>query len=151
VEKTELIASKARHGAEREPEVRQCAVDLIKSTDRGAHVERLGRLHAFCRDGVDYHREPIEMLQDATITLRDGGDCDDLVILLAALAWSIKYPFQIVPVGDPMNPHHYSAQLGYPESAAPWGDAHTTWLDAEVSVPAQLGEPWYDAERRLRR
>jgi hypothetical protein len=123
-----------------EPAVRDIAQRLVLGTDRNDHAERIARLHRFVRDAIDYHREPVEMFQSPTLTLERGGDCDDLVLLLGALAWSLRYPWQVEPVGDPRDPHHYSLRLGFPAHDEPWGDAHTSWIQTEASAAARLGE-----------
>ncbi len=148
-EKTRFLSVLAVHGAEEEPLIRQTAVNLIRGTHRDAHRERLERLHRFVRDNVQYHREPVEMFHYPSHTLLYGGDCDDHVALLGALAWSLKYPFRIVPVGDPEGPRHYTIELGYPEADTFRGDEHTRWMPAETTIDALPGESIEAAEARL--
>lgn len=148
-DKTKLIRELAIASAQNEPMVRELAAALVRSVPRYQHVERLRRLHRFVVTSVDYHREPIEMLHPASITLREGGDCDDHTIALGALAWSMKYPFRIVPHGDPSNPDHYTIDLGFPEAEWPEGDERTNWIRAETSIPAELGEDTDAANARL--
>jgi hypothetical protein len=130
------------------PTVRDIAVRLIAGTDRNDHRERIARLHRFVRDVVDYHREPVEMFQHASWTLRWGGDCDCLVILLASLAWSLRYPWIVEVHGGRDDPLHYSLTLGWPPSDSPTGDRETQWVHAEVSAAAVLGERTQDAAAR---
>lgn len=120
----------------------------MRSTDRNAHAERIARLHRFVRDSIDYHREPIEMFQHARTTLEEGGDCDDLTILLGAMAWSLRYPWAVEPVGDPNDPAHYSLALGWPAADEPHGNARTHWLQTEAAAAALLGEHPYAAAER---
>lgn len=156
-EKTALAIELAIHGATFEPLVRQTAValmsglPLVRGSTPAQHVERLERLHAFVRDSVPYQNEPVEMFQPPTVTLTEGGDCDDHVILLGALAWSLRYPFAIEPSGDPADPFHYTIALGYPPADLPSGDASTTWLAAETTIPAELGELLEAAQGRTQR
>ena len=151
-EKTETIRRYAVSGAENEPLVRRVAVALVRGTDPNDHLARLTRLHQFVRDSIDYVREPVEMLHPASVTLEMGAnDCDDKTILLGALAWSLKYPFIVRPVGPADNPSHYTNLVGYPQSDTPQGDASTTWVHAETTIPALTGEPVEAAERRLYR
>lgn len=145
--KTRTMRQYAISGAT-DPTIRLVSVRLVQSARRGDDVERLRRLHAWVRSAVDYHREPIEMFHPAGHVARYGGDCDDLVILLGALAWSLKYPFRIEPIGNPDGPRHYSIRLGYPESETPDGTADTRWLWAEASVQARFGESPFSAELR---
>lgn len=139
-EKTQLITALAMHGATFEPLIRDTAVALMRGLPRSAHAERVQRLHEFVRDSVGYHREPIEMLHPATYTLLRGADCDDHVILLGALAWALRYPFVIEPIGGELDPSHYTIALGYPPSDFPYGDASTVWQWAETTTPARTGE-----------
>ncbi len=146
-EKTRLLIDRIYEGAT-DPAVREVAQLLVRGTDRNAHAERLERLHRFVRDSVDYHREPVEMFQRPGITLEHGGDCDDLVILLASLAWALRYPWLVRPVGDERDPEHYSLLLGYPAGDSPHGDAFTTWHHAEPSAAAMFGESSEEAGNR---
>lgn len=148
IDKTDLAYELAYRGA-LDAAVRQTAVAIVKGLPRDAHRDRIERLHRFVRDSVPYHRESIETFQPAIVTLTDGGDCDDHAILLSALAWSIRYPFVIEPVGEPADPDHYSTKLGYPPGDSPHGDARTTWLQCETTIDALFGEPLGHARARL--
>ena len=147
--KTDLLREQALRGAI-EPMVRQAAVNVVNTAPRFAHRERLERLHRFVRDSVPYHREPVEIFQSATRTLLEGGDCDDHVILLAALAWSLRYPFIVDPVGNPFGPGHYSIRLGMPPAEEPTGDAETEWFQCETTLPAGFGEPIESIAERIK-
>lgn len=140
IAKTELIRQYALLGST-EPLVRQTAVSLVNTAPRFGHVERVSRLHRFVRDSVPYHREPVEMIHRATHVLTHGGDCDDHVLLLCALAWALRYPFIVDPVGDPLGPAHYSTRLGVPTAEEPHGDPGTEWFQVETTLPAFFGEP----------
>lgn len=109
--KTELLRERIFEGA-LHPLVRDTAVRLVQMCDRNDHAERVARLHRFARDWVDYHQESVELFQHAAHTLEHGGDCDDLTILLGALAWTLRYPWIVVPHGDPQDPVHYSLFIG---------------------------------------
>jgi len=146
-EKTRLLEALVFQGAT-EPMVREVAQGLIRGTNRNDHWERLARLHRFVRDSVDYHREPVEQFQSPSLTLERGGDCDDLVLLLAALAWSLRYPWRIRAVGNPRDPHHYSLELGWPAADEPHGNERTRWIHAEPSVAATFGESAEQAAQR---
>lgn len=146
--KTDLLRQMVITGSS-EPLVRHTAGVIVANVSNTDHLERLRRLHRFVRDSVPYLRETVEMFAPATYTLEHGGDCDDHVILLAALAWSLRYPWIVEPVGDPSGPEHYSLRLGAPPSLNPWGDAKTTWWQTETTVPAQFGEPIDSIAERL--
>ncbi len=147
-EKTRFLRSLVYTGA-LEPMVRQTAVDLVRSAPRDAHWERLSRLHRFVRDAVPYHREPIETFQAPTMTLLQGGDCDDHVLLLCSLAWALRYPFDVVPIGDWNDPSHYTSRLGSPPDDSPTGDVNTRWASFETTIDAVPGEHVLDALARI--
>lgn len=144
-DKTLLLRWRAIEGA-LEPMVRQVAAGLVASAPRFDHLERLRRLHRFAQS-VPYCREPIETFQSPTLTLAQGGDCDCHVILLGALAWALRYPFAVDPIGDPMDPAHYSIWLGSPPAEDPDGGPETAWYQAESTVPAAFGESIESAAR----
>lgn len=132
-QKTDLLKQRAFNGA-LSPTVREAAVRLVRGVPASDHLERLTRLHRFV-SAHNYVREPIERFQTPAETLRVGvGDCDDLVALLIALAWSLKYPGRVVPQHDAAAPGHYTAFVGYPEAETPEGtgqDLH--WVAAETT------------------
>jgi len=146
-EKTDLLRQKILEGA-LHPAVREIAVMLVQMVDRGDHRERVARLHRFVRDAVDYHMESIEIFQHPSYTLQHGGDCDDLTLLLGSLAWSLRYPWDVQPHGDPLDPRHYSIFLGWPPAELPTGDERTTWIHAEASAAAAFGESSHSAAAR---
>lgn len=147
-EKTEFLRSLVYAGA-LEPMVRQTAVDLVRTAPRDAHWERLARLHRFVRDAVPYHREPVETFQAATVTLLQGGDCDDHVLLLCSLAWALRYPFDVELLGEPEDPTHYTSRLGQPPDDEPTGSASTRWQSYETTIDALPGEHVLTALRRI--
>lgn len=137
--KTELLRERVFEGA-LHPLVRETAVLLVQMVDRNDHAERLARLHRFVRDSVDYHQESVELFQHPAYTIEHGGDCDDLTALLAALGWTLRYPWIVLPHGDPKDPRHYSTWLGWPSADLPEGDDRTTWVHLEPSAAAAFGE-----------
>ncbi len=147
LEKTEVLRQRILEGA-LHPAVRDTAVRLTQMVSRNNHRETVARLHRFVRDAVRYHQEPVEQFQHAAWTLEHGGDCDCLTILLGSLAWSLRYPWIEQPHGDPKDPEHYSIWLGYPPADTPGGDRRTTWIHAEPSAAAALGESSQAAAQR---
>lgn len=147
-QKTDFLRSLVYAGST-EPMVRQTAIRLVRGLHRDAHWEHLVRLHRFVRDSVPYFREPVEMFYAPTETLLHGADCDDHVLLLCSLAWSLRYPFDVVPVGDWSDPYHYTCRLGFPPNDEPHGDARTTWHSFETTVDAVPGEHVLDALDRI--
>jgi len=121
---------------------RGIAVKIVSGTRPNEHEERLTRIHRFVRS-LSYHREPCEMFQPVAQTLVEGGDCDDHVLAQAALAWALRYPFFVQPVGNELDPSHYTCQLGFPESEHPWGGPETTWRFSETTpIMTPKGERW---------
>jgi hypothetical protein len=120
----------------------------MRGASRDDHVERLDRLHRFMC-ALDYHREPIEMIQHSAMTLRYGGDCDCHARVFGALAWSLRYPFFVESIGASEGPEHYTMRLGYPPAESPRGDRSTTWRCYETTIRALPGEHVYHAQRRL--
>jgi len=147
VDKTRLLEQRILEGA-LDPAVRDIACRLVQSAPQGAHLERLERLHRFVRDSPSYQREAVELFQPARLTLEQGGDCDDLTILLGSLGWALRYPFAVEPVGDPLDPRHYSLSLGWPEADDPIGDARTNWVNTEAAAAVAFGESSQAAARR---
>lgn len=147
-QKTDLLRSLVYSGSV-EPMVRQTSVGLVKSVPRDDHWQRLTRLHRFVQASVPYHREPVETFYRPTETLLNGGDCDDHVILLCSLAWSLRYPFIVEPLGDEDSPYHYTCRLGWPPSDSPTGDSSTRWAPFETTIDAVPGEHVNDALRRI--
>ncbi|HXS82641.1 MAG TPA: hypothetical protein VN896_07950 [Methylomirabilota bacterium] len=148
-EKTDYLIRLVFEGAI-ETLVRRIAVDLLVGVPRDDHATRLERLHRFVRDAVPYHRESVEMFHRPTQTLTEGGDCDDHVILLCSLAWSLRYPFHVEKTGDPDDPGgHYTCALGYPPHDNPDGDDRTSWAWYETTVDALPGEWVFDALDRI--
>jgi transglutaminase-like putative cysteine protease len=133
------------------PLVRNTTIAMLRGVHRDDHVERLARMHRFVRDSVPYHREPVEIFQPAATTLVDGGDCDDKVILLCAMGWSLRYPFQVVKIpDDPNDPGgHYTMRVGYGPSDEPHGERTTKWFWVETTIDALLGEYVADAVVRI--
>jgi hypothetical protein len=145
--KTRMLYQLALRGA-LDPLIRDTATRLASSTS--SDLERLRRIHRFVRDGVPYFREPIEMFAPPAFTLRHGGDCDDHTSLIGALAWALRYPFAVEDVGNPRDPEHYTARIGYPAHDSPAGDARTRWIPIETTLPTLFAEHVRDAARRLR-
>lgn len=55
---------------------------------------------AFVQNNVAYHNEPGEIIQAPWYTLKVGyGDCDDMALLIATMAESIRLPWRFVLAG----------------------------------------------------
>jgi transglutaminase-like putative cysteine protease len=69
-------------------------LDLVRGLPARDHRGELERLFEFVRDRIEYRLDPLdtERVQDPVATLELGsGDCDDKVVLLAALAGSLGH------------------------------------------------------------
>lgn len=145
--KTALLATRVVEGA-LDPVVRELAIRLVQGErDDERRLERLWRFVS----RIPYFREPIEIFAPARSTLYQGGDCDDHTIALCALAWSLRYPWAVEPHGDPSNPIHYSARLGWPAATEPHGDTSTRWIACETTIPTVWGETTAAAAGRMTR
>ena len=74
--------------------IRAKALDLVAGIPPRDWRGEIGRLFEFVRDRITYRLDPVdaERVQDPVATLEIGsGDCDDLVVLLAALLGSLGY------------------------------------------------------------
>lgn len=139
-DKTALLHRLAMEGAEHDL-VRSCAVELSRGLAPGDWIGFQRRAHYFVSQ-LPYLGECVETFQPASLTLQRGGDCDDHVLTHAALSWSLRLPFYVVPVTDIDSPAHYSLQVGGPRADEPWGDERTTWYDSETTEPAPFGARW---------
>lgn len=121
----------------RDPRVRRVAEHLTAPA-RQSPSAAVEALHAAVRDGVAFAPELVETFQHTLRTIETArGDCDDSTRALVALARSIGIPARLATLGTP--PTHV-----YPEL-----HATGTWLPAEPSIPAQLGEHPLAAAARL--
>ena len=113
-----------------------------------AYEKQAGALLRFVQERVYYVNEPGERLQDPFYTLKVGyGDCDDMALLLAALAESMRLPWRLAisgsaPGGRPRmvrwtegEPYpsgvkwaHIYVRLGWPAFQP------TTWVSAEPTI-----------------
>lgn len=77
----------------------QGLIDHLHHKDLGGQV---AEVFAFVRDRVRYQTDPagIEWVQEPRVTLQVlTGDCDDQVVLLAALLKTLGFPTRFVTVG----------------------------------------------------
>ncbi len=93
---------------------------------------------------VGYRADPpgAEVFQDADETIANGGDCEDLAVLFAAIASLVGLRAQIVWLDQQIHGHalnHVFARVM----------VDGRWIDAETSIAgALLGESPSDAARR---
>jgi hypothetical protein len=100
-----------------------------------------GQLHHFVKQTA-FVREKRETFQHALLTINRGkGDCDDHARLFAALCHALRIPVEIVGVAN--------AQGKIGHVAARFLDGNT-WVWAETTIDAELGEEPRAAAKRLR-
>tara|TARA_R110002012_G_scaffold91307_1_gene222430 strand:- start:465 stop:1160 length:696 start_codon:yes stop_codon:yes gene_type:complete len=136
----------------RDPRVAHLAVQILQE----AHVpprqykEQAEALLNWVQRNIYYVNEPNERLQDPLYTVKVGyGDCDDMVLLLAALFHSIRLDFRFVLSGR--NKGKLSRWIeGEREPVGQWTHIYlmvgwpvfkpTTWAFCEPTIPsAKLG------------
>ncbi len=86
----------------RDPRVAHLAVQILKSSgvQPRQYKEQAQALLKWVQTNIYYVNEPNERLQDPLYTVKVGyGDCDDMVLLLAALFHSIRLDFRFVLSG----------------------------------------------------
>ncbi len=137
--------------AGRDPRMATVAVAVCKAAGappRG-YEKQAAALLRFVQERVYYVNEPGERLQDPFYTLKVGyGDCDDMALLLAALAESMRLPWRLTTSGtapsagrprmvrwsegEPYPPNvkwaHIYVRLGWPAFQP------TTWASAEPTI-----------------
>lgn len=95
------------------PVIREVATRVARSLGDNALAFQVQKLAAFVMDRVIYVRDPVgaefvktpdRMLLDIARTGTTEGDCDDHVLLFAALAQSIGIPVRIAAVKIPPSP-----------------------------------------------
>lgn len=136
----------------REPLIRAIAVQLVRRHQPWQHRRRLESLCRFVAS-LPYYREEIERFQAPTLTLTQGGDCDDHVIALIALGWTLRYPGQPIEVDCDAEgwPGHYQTALGWPEADFIEGSDATHWELCETILPASRRDGFGAATHELLR
>ncbi|MCP4410643.1 MAG: transglutaminase family protein [Gammaproteobacteria bacterium] len=89
--------------------IRELALDLIRGVPGKNWRAEANRIFQFVRDQIRYVRDiqGVETIATPVKTLEYGqGDCDDQVVLLAALLESVSHPTAFVAIG--YGPQQYS-------------------------------------------
>lgn len=142
-----LMGSIVKSGS-RDPKVRGMALTLLKGTTSMFPVDELSRLFMFVRDSVRYTDDPFgeDLYQTPSLTLENrSGDCDDKVILLAALARSVGFNVRLAFVftGPPSMTERHEAEFPehvYCEVDVSKGMGLPRWVACEtIPVPRSSG------------
>ena len=136
-----------------DPKMAEVAVDILRGAGaqpRDYHAQAAALL-AWVQANIYYVNEPDERLQSPSHTLRVKlGDCDDLAILLGALATSIGLPWRFVLAGSSRRgparwiegtPNRTGAQFSHIYVQFGWPPFRpATWMSAEPTIKgAPLG------------
>lgn len=152
-ERMAAIERIARHSAENDPAIAQAAVSIFRAYNvpPRQYRQQIEALLHWIQRAVYYVNERDEKLQDPAYTLRHlQGDCDDMAILLYALAHSVRLPARIVISGTDPRGKIVRFKLGdtYPRNVRwshiylelgdhPYGQH--TWHYAEPTLHVPLG------------
>jgi len=136
----------------RDPRIATLAVSILKKAGvqpRDYKGQAAALLHWVQHD-LYYVNEPGERLQDPLYTLKVGyGDCDDLVIMLATLAESIRLPWKLVisgtKKGQKVRYHQGEKFPGGKKKGYDWSHIYIALGDRPF-VP----QKWYYAETTVR-
>jgi transglutaminase-like putative cysteine protease len=100
-ETLKIMRRLVRHGRS-EPLVRATAVALVSHVDQKDWAGEVAAVFAYVQGHVRFLRDinEVETLHSATAVIEQAaGDCDDKMILLAALLETIGYPTRLVAMG----------------------------------------------------
>lgn len=132
----------------RDPRLREHTVNVIRQAGAQARDYRsmAQAILSYVQNNIYYVNEPGEQVQSPWYTIRKGfGDCDDMSVLMAAMAESIMLPWRFALAGKGFagrNVKHYEGgpmawggsyshiyvQLGWPPIKP------TTWMSAEPTI-----------------
>lgn len=95
------MAKLAREGSH-SYEVRSAATKIVHDVPSKQVAGELAALYRWVRDNIRYRFDPVELewVQSPTRTMLErAGDCDDMAVLLAALAGSLGHRYRFLTVG----------------------------------------------------
>jgi hypothetical protein len=134
--------------AGRDPRMATIAVGVLRRAGAPprAYEKQAEALLRYVQTAVYYVNEPGERLQDPFYTLQVGyGDCDDMAILLAALAESLRLPWRMAISGN-KNGRMVRWVEGEPYPA----DVKWSHIYVRLGWPAFTPKTWVSAEPTLR-
>lgn len=129
--------------AQGDPQFVRFAIDLVRNVAAYDEYGEVKALFSWVQSNIRYTKDPVakEKLYPPSELLKiRAGDCDDISMLLAALALSLGYPTHLVTVGvDPVQPNEFSHV--YVEVEVPAGSGQWVALDAARPGSAFGREP----------
>lgn len=138
-----LAALKSAYGAS--PAIRAAAIDITRPTRNDDQASQLLALAAFVRSRVVYVADPLNlefiqspdrMLLDIAHDGRARGDCDDHVLLFAALCEALGIPCDIAAVAAPGN------TTGTPDHVIAVAQLRGVPMDFDLCAKGQV-QPYY--------
>ena len=148
------VISKISEQYGRDPRLATLAVDIFRKAgiEPRDYKGQAGALLKWVQDNIYYVNEPDERLQEPTYTLRVRyGDCDDMAILLYALARSVRLPARLVISGrnrSGRKMRYHQGEPNFPRDVSwshiylqigdrPYGKPQ--WIYAEPTMKVPLG------------
>lgn len=139
--------------AGREPQMATHAVQILRAAGappRG-YEKQAAALLRYVQERIYYVNEPGERLQDPFYTLQVGyGDCDDMALLLAALAESLRMPWRFAISGTAMGPGGRPRMVRWVEGEPYPGGVKWSHIYVRLGWPAFQPRTWASAEPTLR-
>ena len=118
--------------AQADPEFVRFAVDLVRNVPAYDEYGEVSALFQWVQSAIRYTKDPFskEKLYPPKELLKiRAGDCDDMSMLLGALALSLGYPARLITLGaNPDSPNEFSHV--YVEVEVPAGSGQWVALDA---------------------
>jgi hypothetical protein len=148
------VISKIAEQYGRDPRLATLAVDIFRKAgiEPRDYKGQAAALLKWVQDNIYYVNEPDERLQEPTYTLRVRyGDCDDMAILLYAMARSVRLPARLVISGRSRSGRkmrYHQGEANYPRDVSwshiylqigdrPYGTPQ--WIYAEPTMKVPLG------------
>jgi hypothetical protein len=133
-----------------DPHFIRFSIDLVRNVPAYNEFGEVSALFSWVQDNIRYTKDPVtkEKLYPPQELLKiRAGDCDDIAMLLGALAIALGYPARLVTVAaDPSAPNEFSHV--YTEVEAPAGSGN--WIAVDAARPnSSLGlqPPMYFRKR----
>jgi hypothetical protein len=118
--------------AQADPEFVRFAIDLVRNVPAYDEFGEVSALFSFVQSAIRYTKDPVakEKLYPPKELLKiRAGDCDDISMLLGALALALGYPARLITLGaNPNYPNEFSHV--YVEVEVPAGSGQWVALDA---------------------
>jgi transglutaminase-like putative cysteine protease len=134
-----------------DPVVIKTARLIVRNSPEKDYETEAEAIYNYVRRNVRYTRDPqaVELVQSPRVTLREGhGDCDDIAILIAALAEAVGMQAAFLAVkADRRVPNEFSHVLAIIHTQEGWRGADTTVAEGYLGwVPPEALDP---SKRRI--